>query len=82
MNDIPNIMDIDGYCNELSKITKIDVNNIRYIVLYNFASMYGCSQNNLSFPEALDNIEEQIGILLNDSKKKSQKQKTRTMVAV
>lgn len=80
MNDIPNIMDIDGYCDELSKITKIDINNIRYIVLYNFASMYGCNQNNLSFPEALDNIENQIYSLLEGAQ--AQKPKTRTMVAI
>lgn len=79
MDDIPNIIDIDGYCNELSKITKIDINNIRYIVLYNFASMYGCSQNNLSFTEALDNIENQINSILDG--KKAQKPKTRAMIA-
>lgn len=79
MNNIPNIIDIDGYCDELSEITKIDVSSIKYIVLYNFASMYGCSQNNISLPEALDNIESQICSILDAPQ--SQKQKTRTMVA-
>lgn len=68
MDDIPNIIDIDGYCDELSQITNIDINSIRYIVLYNFASMYGCSQNNLSFTEALDNIESQIYSILEGPK--------------
>lgn len=79
MSDIPNIIDIDGYCGELSEITKIDINSIRCIVLYNFASMYGCSQNNLSFTEALDNIEKQIYSILESPK--PSKPKTRTMVA-
>ncbi len=79
MDDIPNIIDIDGYCNELSKITKIDINNIRYIVLYNFASIYDCSQDNLSFTEALDNIEKQINSILDGNK--PQKPKIRTMIA-
>ena len=80
MSDIPCIIDIDSYCVELSEITKIDINFIRYIVLYNFDSMYGCSQNNLSFQEALDNIETQIYGILDGTQ--SQKQKTRKMVAI
>lgn len=80
MNDIPNIIDIDGYCEELSNITGIDISIIRYIVLYNFAKMYGSSQDNLSFPEAIDNIEKQINNILENSQ--SPKAKPRNIIAL
>lgn len=79
MDNIPNIIDIDGYCDDLSKITNIDINSIKYIVLCNFSNMYGCSQSNISLPEALDNIETQICSILDESQ--SQKKKSRVMIA-
>ncbi len=58
MENIPNIIDIESYCNELSKIADINVDVIRFIVLRNFASVY--SNNDVAFTDATSQIETEI----------------------
>lgn len=80
MREITNLIDVEGYCDELSKITKIDINSIRFIVLVNFANMYASSQNNLSFMETTENIESQIYDFLD--RKNNSKEKAKTLAVV
>lgn len=54
MGYLPNLVDIDSYCDELSNITRLDVNKIKSIVLIQFANI---ANGNISFPEATENIE-------------------------
>lgn len=76
MENIPNIIDIESYCNELSQIAEINVDVIRFIVLRNFASVY--SNNGVDFTDATSKIETEINEIIsvkrvNDSQNKSLK---------
>lgn len=76
MENVPNIIDIESYCDELSKIAEINVEIIRFIVLRNFASVY--SNNNVAFTDATSQIETEINEMIsvkkvNDSQNKSLK---------
>ena len=74
--NIPNLIDIESYCNELATISDINVNIIRFIVLRNFASVY--SSQDIAFTDATNKIENEIIEIINkkhnnDSQNKSLK---------
>ncbi|MCX4249546.1 MAG: hypothetical protein OSJ65_07295 [Bacilli bacterium] len=76
MGNIPNLIDIESYCNELATISDINVNIIRFIVLRNFASVY--SSQDIAFTDATNKIENEIIEIINkkhnnDSQNKSLK---------
>ena len=70
MGNIPNLIDIDSYCNELSSITEINVEKIRTIVLASFAKIYNPSSENMDFTDATGEIESQIFAILDRKPKK------------
>ena len=67
MGNMPNIIDIENYCNELNAITKINIEKIRAIVVGSFARIY---TDEIDFSEAVEEIESNILTILNSKKKK------------
>lgn len=70
MGNIPNLIDIDSYCNELSTITEIDVEKIRTIVLASFAKIYNPTSEAIDFTDATEEIESKIFAILDRKPKK------------
>ena len=67
MEDIPNLVDIDCYCKELSEITGIKLPIIKKIVVKNFAIIYLTEA--FSFIDATDNIEAELTSMLDEKNK-------------
>ena len=68
MEDIPNLVDIDCYCKELSEITGIKLPIIKRIVVKNFAIIYRTEA--VSFIDATDNIETELNRMLEGQNQK------------
>ena len=65
MGNVPNLIDIDSYCVELSEITGLNKETITSIVLLNFSKIYATSNKNLDFTDATEGIESDIFAALN-----------------
>ena len=73
MGNMPNIIDIDSYCQELSSITCINLDEIRNIVLICFANIYNPQSNSIDFTDATCEIEKRIMARLNKNTKRKRR---------
>lgn len=70
MGNVPNLIDIDFYCDELSKITGLNVQAVKLIVLINFSKVYDSNGKKLDFTDATAGIENDITTALKNKQSK------------
>lgn len=70
MGNVPNLIDIDFYCDELSKITGLNVQAVKLIVLGNFSKVYDSTGKRIDFTEATAEIENDITAALENKQSK------------
>ena len=70
MGNIPNLIDIEFYCNELSKITGLNVDTVKLIVLVNFSKLYSPDGKEIDFTDATAGIESDITAVMSKQSKK------------